>query len=259
MASIGVIFAARTAGKEVVASFGSPFLVPANLSFLPSDLLVDPDDFPEAPETMIVFDAGSSFRDEMYPDYKATREKMPDDLSASIGYIRRIVTGFRDTCVELEGYEADDVIGTLAVRAREAGLEAVIVSGDLTHTSALVGFGGNHFANGEYMPPQPLVPVGEGFGFSATLTGPITAESPPQINGWRWGRPNILYNHEPFTHTGMLANYRLSDTWSLLGGFTREMKVLVISGIWCGDCVAQGPLLHHIASANRAKVAAAVR
>ena len=78
----------------------------------------------------IVFDAGSSFRDEMYPEYKATREKMPDDLSASIDSIRRIVTGFRDTCVELDGYEADDVIGTLAVKAREAGLEAVIVSGD---------------------------------------------------------------------------------------------------------------------------------
>ncbi|HUF75218.1 MAG TPA: DNA polymerase I [Longimicrobiales bacterium] len=78
----------------------------------------------------IVFDAGSSFRDEMYPDYKATREKMPDDLSASIGPIRDIVTGFRDTCVELDGYEADDVIGTLAVKARDAGLEAVIVSGD---------------------------------------------------------------------------------------------------------------------------------
>jgi DNA polymerase-1 len=78
----------------------------------------------------IVFDAGSSFRDEIYPDYKATREKMPDDLRASMGRIRDIVAGFRDTVVELDGYEADDVIGTLAVKARDAGLEAVIVSGD---------------------------------------------------------------------------------------------------------------------------------
>jgi len=59
---LGFGIAARSSGKEVVASFGSPFLVPANLSFLPSDLLVDPDDFPERPETMVVFDAGSQDR-----------------------------------------------------------------------------------------------------------------------------------------------------------------------------------------------------
>jgi DNA polymerase-1 len=55
---------------------------------------------------------------------------MPDDLRASLGYIRRIVEGFHDPVVELDGYEADDVIGTLAVQARAAGLDAVIVSGD---------------------------------------------------------------------------------------------------------------------------------
>jgi DNA polymerase-1 len=55
---------------------------------------------------------------------------MPDDLRASISRVRDIVEGFHDTVVELDGYEADDVIGTLAVKAREAGLEAVIVSGD---------------------------------------------------------------------------------------------------------------------------------
>lgn len=78
----------------------------------------------------VVFDAGDSFREEVYPDYKATREKMPDDLRASLGWIRDIVDGFHDAVVELEGYEADDVIGTLATKARKAGLEAVIVSGD---------------------------------------------------------------------------------------------------------------------------------
>jgi len=78
----------------------------------------------------VVFDAGDSFREQIYPEYKATREKMPDDLRASIGRIRDIVAGFHDAVVELPGYEADDVIGTLAVKARAAGLEAVIVSGD---------------------------------------------------------------------------------------------------------------------------------
>ncbi|MGD2047428.1 MAG: DNA polymerase I, partial [Gemmatimonadota bacterium] len=78
----------------------------------------------------VVFDAGVSFRDQEYPEYKATREKMPDDLRASLGWIRDIVEGFHDPVIELDGYEADDVIGTLAVKARAAGLEAVIVSGD---------------------------------------------------------------------------------------------------------------------------------
>jgi DNA polymerase-1 len=78
----------------------------------------------------IVFDAGDSFRDQIYPAYKATREKMPDDLGDGIRRIRDIIAAFHDPVVELAGYEADDVIGTLAVKARDAGLEAVIVSGD---------------------------------------------------------------------------------------------------------------------------------
>ncbi len=78
----------------------------------------------------VVFDAGNSNREVIYPDYKANREKMPDELRASLPHIRELVAGFNDTIVELDGYEADDVIGTLAVKAQKAGLEAVIVSGD---------------------------------------------------------------------------------------------------------------------------------
>ena len=78
----------------------------------------------------VVFDAGNSKREEIYPEYKATREKMPDELRASLPHIRELVAGFNDSIVELDGYEADDVIGTLAIKAQEAGLEAVIVSGD---------------------------------------------------------------------------------------------------------------------------------
>lgn len=54
--------AAREHGKKVVASFGSPFDIPGNLRFLPTDLLVAPGEFPERPETMVVFDAGSADR-----------------------------------------------------------------------------------------------------------------------------------------------------------------------------------------------------
>ncbi len=78
----------------------------------------------------VVFDAGNSHREKVYPEYKATREKMPDELRASLPRVRELVAGFNDALVELDGYEADDVIGTLAVKARGAGLEAVIVSGD---------------------------------------------------------------------------------------------------------------------------------
>jgi DNA polymerase-1 len=78
----------------------------------------------------VVFDAGTSQRHEIYPAYKATREKMPTELEASIPRVREIIEAFRVPVLELPGYEADDVIGTLAQEAVEAGLEAVIVSGD---------------------------------------------------------------------------------------------------------------------------------
>ena len=78
----------------------------------------------------VVFDSGMSHREKVYPEYKATRDKMPDDLRDSLPRVRELVAGFNDALVELEDYEADDVIATLAVKARAAGLEAVIVSGD---------------------------------------------------------------------------------------------------------------------------------
>jgi DNA polymerase-1 len=78
----------------------------------------------------VVLDAGSSQRTEVYPQYKATREKMPDELQASLPRIRALIEAFRVPVIELADAEADDVIGTLAVKAAGAGLEAVIVSGD---------------------------------------------------------------------------------------------------------------------------------
>jgi DNA polymerase I len=78
----------------------------------------------------VVFDAGMSQRHEIFPEYKATREKMPAELEASIPRVRELIEAFRIPVLELAGYEADDVIGTLADRAADAGLEAVIVSGD---------------------------------------------------------------------------------------------------------------------------------
>ena len=105
-------------GENTSAPFGfANFLVEIRDKYQPDYLAV-------------VFDAGNSHREKVYPAYKATREKMPDELRASLPRVRELVAGFNDALVELDGYEADDVIGTLAIKARDAGLEAVIVSGD---------------------------------------------------------------------------------------------------------------------------------
>ena len=78
----------------------------------------------------VVFDAGDSQRGELLPEYKATREKMPDELEASLPRCREVFEAFRVPVVEVEGWEADDVIGTLARQAADEGLRTVIVSGD---------------------------------------------------------------------------------------------------------------------------------
>ena len=83
------------------------------------------------PEYFIVtFDRGDTFRHRMYAEYKATREKMPDDLRSQIGRIEQLVRAFNMPVFTKEGYEADDLLGTLATQAAERGLEALIVTGD---------------------------------------------------------------------------------------------------------------------------------
>ena len=78
----------------------------------------------------VVLDAGNSKRTERYPAYKATRNKMPTDLQVQLPRINSLVEAFRIPVITLPDHEADDVIGTLAKRAAELDLEAVIVSGD---------------------------------------------------------------------------------------------------------------------------------
>jgi DNA polymerase-1 len=77
-----------------------------------------------------VLDAGDSYRTEVYPEYKATREKMPEEMAASLARVREIVEGFRVPVIEVPDWEADDVIGTLARQAAARGVRTVIVSGD---------------------------------------------------------------------------------------------------------------------------------
>jgi len=78
----------------------------------------------------VVLDAGDSYRTEVFPEYKATREKMPDEMAASLPRVREIVEAFRVPVIEVPDWEADDVIGTLARQAAARGVRTVIVSGD---------------------------------------------------------------------------------------------------------------------------------
>lgn len=72
-----------------------------------------------------------TFRHEEFEDYKATRVKAPDELYAQIPRIKEVVESFNVPIYELDGYEADDVIGTLADKACREGKEVIVVTGDL--------------------------------------------------------------------------------------------------------------------------------
>lgn len=73
---------------------------------------------------------GSTFRHEEYPDYKAQRDKQPEDITASVPYIKRILEAYRIPVIEIPGFEADDVIGTLAVRAAKEGFDTYMMTPD---------------------------------------------------------------------------------------------------------------------------------
>ena len=81
-----------------------------------------------------VHDSGATFRDEMYAEYKATREKLTEDLQADfdlgLEHVRALLDAYDTPIVSLDGFEADDVIGTLARQGVDAGLNVVVVSGD---------------------------------------------------------------------------------------------------------------------------------
>jgi DNA polymerase I len=84
------------------------------------------------PEYLIMlFDSkGPTFRHKIYEKYKANRPPMPEDLCIQIPYIKEVTQGLNLPLLELEGYEADDLIGTLAAKAGEAGFSVVMVTGD---------------------------------------------------------------------------------------------------------------------------------
>jgi DNA polymerase I len=85
----------------------------------------------ERPEFLaVVFDTGRTFRDDIFSAYKGTRAKMPDDLSIQIARVRQLVDAFNIPRLEVEGYEADDVLGSLAKKMVSEGLGVKIITGD---------------------------------------------------------------------------------------------------------------------------------
>jgi len=87
-------------------------------------------DYPQG-NIVVVFDAkGKTFRNDLYPEYKANRPPMPDDLRSQIAPLHEIIAAMGLPLLVIEGVEADDVIGTLANQASEIGLETVISTGD---------------------------------------------------------------------------------------------------------------------------------
>src|SRR6187549_701313 len=79
----------------------------------------------------VAFDVSrQSFRSEVYSEYKANRSQTPTDFKGQVSLVQEVLTALRIPFVEKEGYEADDVIATLATQGREAGMQVLICSGD---------------------------------------------------------------------------------------------------------------------------------
>ena len=79
----------------------------------------------------IAFDpAGGTFRHEAYPEYKAQREATPEDIRQAVPIIKRIIEAYRIPILEVKGFEADDVIGTLALKGADEGLEVHMITPD---------------------------------------------------------------------------------------------------------------------------------
>ena len=78
----------------------------------------------------VAFDHGKTFRHEAFPEYKAQREETPEDIKKSVPIIKEILEAFNIPILQVDGYEADDVIGTVATKAGEAGIETYMLTPD---------------------------------------------------------------------------------------------------------------------------------
>ena len=119
----------------------------------------------EHPEFLAVaFDTGKTFRNDIFPAYKATRAKMPDDLRPQIERIREMVDVFGLPRLEQEGAEADDVLGSVARQAVEKGMGVKIITGDrdllqLVNERVYVNLAGSKLSEAKDYGPQDVVAV----------------------------------------------------------------------------------------------------
>ena len=121
----------------VTMNLASPTGEPTNATygFASTILKVLSDEKPEY--IAATFDVGKSFRDELYKEYKATRPPLPDDLLPQLKRSREVAEALGIPSFGVEGYEADDLLGTLARQASQRGIDTLIVTGD-TDTLQLV-------------------------------------------------------------------------------------------------------------------------
>ncbi len=110
---------------------------------------------------IVTFDKGPSFRARLYEEYKAHREKMPEELRNQFRRIRALVAALDIPIVELEDYEADDLLGTLSRQAEEEGLDVLIVTGDrdalqLVDERVTVLTSGRRFSDTRYYTPEKV-------------------------------------------------------------------------------------------------------
>jgi DNA polymerase-1 len=123
----GYIFRAFHALPPMTRPDGTPVNAVYGFTNMLLKLLADT----EAEGIAVIFDtARKSFRNEIYPAYKANRPEPPEELIPQFGLIREATRAFNVPCIELAGYEADDLIATYARQAHERGLEVTIVSSD---------------------------------------------------------------------------------------------------------------------------------
>jgi DNA polymerase I len=127
--AMGYIFRAFFAPMERLQSGGIPTKVPYLFATMMRRLLNNKDRRPDY--LAVVYDHPSpTFRDKIFAAYKAQRPPMPDDLSIQMPFVRRYCEAMRLPILEYPGYEADDVIGSLARQARDEDLEVYIVTSD---------------------------------------------------------------------------------------------------------------------------------
>src|ERR1700693_4366456 len=127
--AMGYIFRAYFAPMERLQSGGIPTKVPYLFATMMRRLLNNKDRRPDY--LAVVYDhAAPTFRDKLFAAYKAQRPPMPDDLSVQIPFVRRYCEAMRLPILEYPGYEADDVIGTLARLASKKNLDVFIVTSD---------------------------------------------------------------------------------------------------------------------------------